>query len=623
MIKLVSIRIENMHGVQVKTYKFKDTNYLCGPNGAGKSTVLQAIQLALLGYIPGYSKNTRDIFKHANSHNMSVIADLHDTETNDFITIRRTWSTANGSVSSSTEIKPEGYELEGILANIELPIFNFNQFMNMSANQIKDWFMSIVEDSSGDIDWGAELIKAASHLGEISQDLIDNAVETAKSYESLPNIDIVRKMNDYFKQLRSLKSDEVDRLQSTLQMLTHYDDLPPLFGESEVEARIEELSALRDAVLRYVRVIEFNASIQEDIDQIHTVTEYAQDDPEYIEAKTRVAELQKQINAHHDKIAEAEKLRSEVSQQIMAETVAIAEIDAILSKDGICPYTNTQCESVVKLYDTLRDEKSEHEIAKGKLELGAEHAAVTIQDNMNAIEQLRSEMDTNTAIYSRIANEYARKGMLQSKLQEVPELPNGYVVTETSIDDLKAEISELTDHLIKLRANKEYDRLSSKVTSDLFNATHELEAIKCWVALTSVNGLQTKLAAEPFVNLSEKLDAWIQPLFGSGVETHFVVTEKANSFSFGLVTPDGYVEYSMLSSGEKCMYMLALMCCVVQILDPKLRLIIVDDAFDHLDNENTDTLFSVLSGVDDVQFIFAGVKELNPAYSEICMKVDV
>ena len=35
---------------------------LLGPNGAGKTTIIQAIQLALLGYIPGTDKNKTAIF---------------------------------------------------------------------------------------------------------------------------------------------------------------------------------------------------------------------------------------------------------------------------------------------------------------------------------------------------------------------------------------------------------------------------------------------------------------------------------------------------------------------------------------------------------------------------------
>lgn len=53
-----SVVIQNMRKFEVRTFRFKPhcVNYLVGSNGCGKSTVLNAIQLALLGYIPGKRK---------------------------------------------------------------------------------------------------------------------------------------------------------------------------------------------------------------------------------------------------------------------------------------------------------------------------------------------------------------------------------------------------------------------------------------------------------------------------------------------------------------------------------------------------------------------------------------
>ena len=63
-MRLTSIRIVGMHKVEDKTYQLKDFNYLYGQNGAGKTTIMQAIQLAILGYIPGTNKTKSDVFRH-------------------------------------------------------------------------------------------------------------------------------------------------------------------------------------------------------------------------------------------------------------------------------------------------------------------------------------------------------------------------------------------------------------------------------------------------------------------------------------------------------------------------------------------------------------------------------
>ena len=66
-MKISSVTIEGMHKLgQPKKYTFNNLTYLYGPNGSGKSTVLEAIQLALLGYIPGMNKKNDYYAKSSN-----------------------------------------------------------------------------------------------------------------------------------------------------------------------------------------------------------------------------------------------------------------------------------------------------------------------------------------------------------------------------------------------------------------------------------------------------------------------------------------------------------------------------------------------------------------------------
>ena len=78
----------------------KDFNYAYGKNGAGKSTMLQAIQLGILGYIPGYGKRNMDIFKHSNSISMRVIVTLVEN-LRKLITLDRTFVKIKSQITSS------------------------------------------------------------------------------------------------------------------------------------------------------------------------------------------------------------------------------------------------------------------------------------------------------------------------------------------------------------------------------------------------------------------------------------------------------------------------------------------------------------------------------------------
>ena len=77
-MKLKSIQIDGMHNASSKKYELSDVNYFYGKNGAGKSTILQAIQLAVLGYVPGNKKQNAAIMKHGKGRMMSVSAVFDD-----------------------------------------------------------------------------------------------------------------------------------------------------------------------------------------------------------------------------------------------------------------------------------------------------------------------------------------------------------------------------------------------------------------------------------------------------------------------------------------------------------------------------------------------------------------
>ena len=81
-MKISSVYIDGMHNAHGVRYSFDHVNYLFGDNGAGKSTVLEAIQLALLGYIPGHNKTNQSAFTHASSSAIDVQVTLENGSEN-------------------------------------------------------------------------------------------------------------------------------------------------------------------------------------------------------------------------------------------------------------------------------------------------------------------------------------------------------------------------------------------------------------------------------------------------------------------------------------------------------------------------------------------------------------
>ena len=134
-MKIKSIYIDGLHNAIAKTYNFNQITYLHGRNGVGKSTILNAIQFALLGYIPGTSKTKTAILRH--SKNDSIVVKLVLDDDGKEIKLTRILTTNINSVS----IEPEGYDIASVTADLELPIFNFNEFVGQTANKLKDYFI--------------------------------------------------------------------------------------------------------------------------------------------------------------------------------------------------------------------------------------------------------------------------------------------------------------------------------------------------------------------------------------------------------------------------------------------------------------------------------------------------
>lgn len=621
--KLLTLDVSGLHNaVTTQHYEFNDANYIWGPNGSGKTTVLQAIQLALLGYIPGLDKRPSDIFKHANQNDRIMIKLTLDCD-GTAVTIIRTWTAARGTVVSDVKVVPMGYDIASIVKDITLPVFDFNTFIGMTANQLKDWFISFMPNSNGSVDWEAALYQAGVP-DEIFDEMLASVTDAADGYTG---VDAVRAVNQRMKDLKAEYTRERDTLQNTLRTLVFYDDITPEMTQESVQKELEDLWAKRNALakyeadkLAYDNAVKANDRLN---DIIANLVKSMSDEPtfSYEEIQKVVDDkqvLMDRLAALKSQLIDADKNIAECDGSVISCQKDIKALAAIIASKGVCTYTKEICPSIVNMIDdklrpqveslkadldTILANKSDW-IAK---RAAAESEIAGVAADLDKLNDKHTAMIMCNDTHKRNAETLDVYKAQLTDLSEVPQCP----VTDT-VESIKLRTEALQNTLTKIAANKAYTDMYDSISEKVSLALYKLDAAKALEKLTGPNGIQSSMMKEPFDALAQSIDVYLNPFFPEG-HTTFYITDKANSFSLGVTRKGEYVPYDLLSSGEKCMFAIALMCYVIAQTSG-MHLLLMDDAFDHLDDDNMVKILQFMATYAEthseyIQFIVAGAKK--------------
>lgn len=600
-MKISSVYIDGMHNAHGVRYSFDHVNYLFGDNGAGKSTVLEAIQLALLGYIPGHNKTNQSAFTHANSLAMEVQVTLEDGS--DTYVVSRSFAKMRSSVISKCEVTKNGELLSEVdpgmfLGNIELPVFNFTEFLNSTPNTLKKWFQEFLPSESDALDIYGRLEEDVKDIqGNYSELKLDvqKWISDQKSGDASARVSA---LNKYLKDIDSLKKQQIADNQAAVSKLIFYDDFEDTMTEESRSAVIKDLKNHVSMLRNLQSLINQNSQIASSIEKLRATAsaERIEDDEELKKVESELSDLRSKY----------ESSAIYVSQKNTEVAVLHTEIDTkskIISGAGICPYTHAECDSIKEMVDKLQKEV---DTAKKNL-ADLENEIKTVNDSRSKmlaqIYAFEDEISVKKSAYSQI-------DLLRSQLHELPE--NIPADIPELISKKESEIEKLVEDSAKAFANKRYNELIDNFTKDKYKLELERQVLKVWIATTGPNGLQSELMSNPLGNFETTFNTYIQKMFKElDLRCAFNVSGKANSFSFGLSRNEKYIPYSNLSSGEQCMYILAFMTCIVEHSSSDIKAVIVDDMIDHLDDANAEFVMTSLDSYTDCQYILAGVKKLK------------
>lgn len=570
-MKINSVTFEGIHGLEKRHYEFNSLNYFVGPNGSGKSSAMNAIQLALLGYIPGQNKTPATIMKHSNTDRIHIILDTQ------ICRIERIWKkNLAGSCSLKTKITPEEFNISEILSKIELPMYNFSEFLQMSANKMKDWFIQFVPKSESKIDLHSELLKLCD---EDTTDIADDIMNEIDGNREC--IDQIKDANTIIKSYISAVNADIKRINSTLQSFVSVDNITVEDIDS-LKAERENLNQLLikcctsdDARRRISNVIEPK------IEKIESLLESLYHERDSIDKNVLEEDAKSQFDI--------------INKKFYDELSKIQSSKKTLSESGICPILNLVCGEVLNYKEAIKKEltelEKEHEITAERKEHISE--IINAQKKYKDIEADIQDLTTN----------------LNECIQERDDL--FHKIINESAESVKVKIYEVNDRITVQEVAKHQEEISKSFLSDRVKAERKLEILKAMKDLTDVNGLQTILVKKSFEVVSDTVNEYLEKVFDSNTRCKFNVDSKSNGFSFGIERNSDYIEYDVLSSGEKAIFAVALMSAICKISDSVIKVVLIDDMLDHIDDDNLKKVSDSLVNMSDIQYIFAGIKPVE------------
>lgn len=600
-MKLTAVTITNMHQIPFNrptTYDLKDITYFIGPNGAGKSTILQAIQLALLGYIPGYDKTSASIMKHSNDGKFLEVSVLLTEGTDSYVVWRR-WEKSGNSVKSHLKTTPVEFDINPVIGDLELPVFNFNEFKNMTANKLKEWFINFLPKEQFSIDWKEYLTnELGSRSMLLSDDLMDLVLNIISDLEAggLKGVDLVKGLNDQLKVQQSFNKSALERLQGTLNSLIYYQDVEDL-DEAAINQRLVDLNTL------YTDLVKYNAQQAQVTRAQADLARLEMDNIDDAAVKSAWDSAKVATAAKDAAEAAYNKVRDEYNLLATQLTTLCG-----VSSD-VCPYTKKQCAEIAAIVEATNKKKADIQASMDTLTLKIQKQTELLREAKQA---------EHAATYA--ATTLGEKLQLATTLRSTLESARTPIPTSKTEAEIQQEIADLRSQLVKLEANKQFQKLNDTITKDKYKAENNIEVLKIWINSTGANGLQTYMMEKPFESLAGELSDYLTAIFDQPISGKFILAEKANSFSFGIEhgTANEFVEFDLLSSGEKCLFTVAMIMCLINRSSATLKLILADDMFDHLDDSNAERFFAGLANTG-IQCILAGVKACNN--KDICIEI--
>ena len=376
---ITAITMRNFKG-QVESQKLTGKDIFVGPNGKGKTTRLQAVGIALLGYVPGKGKLPAETFKLASADNMSVGL------VTDNLTFARTFTrteksgkdgASNVTVSQDITLSPSRGEKKAAEkeARIAFEVGNFpvmldfNEFLSLSDPKRRDFIygLSAIETDFWD------RTKVESHI-RTKLLTLDLEVNNPDQYQIMSGL-IVDAMKEY---------PEHDDIQAGLQSMIEWAKAKQTHWNDEKKNAIGAVKKLADMK-----------------------NQLEETDRNIVQHKAELEQLQQQLTDSESQLARDRERKRAIDQRL----VRISELGTMietLSKSQAEPAVNYDL-----MITDLRGQIKEFDFNATFAKFDQELQALT--------NQLKEAREQDRATITALAQIQAEKTVLNSTLKQIDE----------------------------------------------------------------------------------------------------------------------------------------------------------------------------------------------------------
>lgn len=346
MKKINGIVMENIKGQNV-TQELTGKDIILGSNGVGKTTRLQALGIALMGYVPGQGKKTDETFKLASADSMMVGLNTEDFSfTREFkkkVTKSKDGSTKE-SISQCLNVSPSKGETKiaekeaRILSELgSLPVMlDFNEFLNLSDSKRREFIYNLAGFNSEK--WTKDKVREYLENNLLTTELEINSPEQYELMETIiadvlkeypEKYDItagLQSMIDWTKAKLSHWNDEKKRAQAAVQKLGK---LKNKLSDTDrnLKANKEEMEKLQEELVKVEKQISEDTQKKKNIDarlaKIEQLKKSIADEKlkectiNATETENKIKEFKSQIKQvdNSEKIKQIEKEQKDLSNQ--------------------------------------------------------------------------------------------------------------------------------------------------------------------------------------------------------------------------------------------------------------------------------------------------------------------